>query len=113
MDIIDRNEMIKKLKNEIKEKQENLHNKFKELEKNNSEKTYLAKVKSDYEKYLDFIKKIKENQLNAFENINKYLNRIEGSLKSTNTLLKENKNDQKIVISEINKLKKELYKITN
>lgn len=112
MDINERNSIISKMKQQIKDKQNYLQERFKELEKNKSENLYLNEVKEDYQKYFNYINTIKNDQLLAFENISNYLDKVGCELKSTDTLLEETKHDQKLVLSEINKLREELNKIT-
>ena len=112
MDINDRNLIISKMKQQIKEKQQYLQERFKELEKNKSDNLYLNDLKKDYQKYFNYINTIKQDQLSAFESISSYLDKVGCELKSTDTLLQETKHDQKIVLSEINKLREELNKIT-
>ena len=112
MDINDRNLIISKMKEQIKEKQQYLQERFKELEKNKSENSYLNEVKEDYQKYFNYINTIKQDQLSAFESISNYLDKVGCELKTTDTLLQETKYDQKQVLTEINKLREELNKIT-
>lgn len=112
MDINERNTMISKMKEQIKEKQQYIHKRFKEIEKDKSDNIYLTQVKEDYQKYFDYINNIKQDQLTAFENISTYLDKVGCELKTTDTLLQETKHDQKLVLSEINKLREELNKIT-
>lgn len=112
MDINERNSIILKMKQQIKEKQQYLQERFKELEKNKSENLYLDKIKEDYQKYFNYINNIKQDQLKAFENISSYLDKVGCELKTTDTLLQETKYDQKQVLTEINKLREELNKIT-
>lgn len=113
MDINDRNLMIIKMKEQIKERQKYLQERFKQLEKNKSENLYLNEVKDDYQKYFNYINTIKEDQLKAFENISTYLDKVGCELKTTDTLLEETKYDQKQLLHEINKLREELNKITS
>ena len=113
MDISERDLLIAKMKDQIKSKQDYLFERFKELEKNKEENEYLEAVKNDYAKYFNYISSIKRDQLNAFENINKYLDKIGCELKTTDSLLKETREDQQEVLGEIYKLKTELNKITN
>jgi len=112
MDINERNSIILKMKQQIKEKQQYLQERFKELEKNKSENLYLDKIKEDYKKYFNYINTIKQDQLSAFESISNYLDKVGCELKTTDTLLQETKYDQKQVLTEINKLREELNKIT-
>ena len=113
MDISERDLLITKMKDQIKSKQNYLFEQFKELEKNKDENEYVETVKNDYAKYFNYISSIKSDQLNAFENINKYLDKIGCQLKISDSLLKETREDQQKVVHEINKLKIELNKITS
>lgn len=111
MDINNRTELIKKLKQQIKEKQMYLHERFKELEKEKTNSKNLESVRDDYQKYFNYINTIKQDQLYAFENISRYLDKIGCELQTTDTLLEETRQDQQLVTGEIQKLKRELEKI--
>ena len=111
MDISEQELLIAKIKDQINTKQDHLLEQFKDLKKNTEENEYLESVKNDYAKYFNYISSVKSDQLNAFENINKYLDKIGGELKINDSLLKETREDQKKVLGEINKLRTELDKI--
>ena len=111
MDIYEQDLLIAKMKDEIKSKQECLFQRFKELQKNKQENEYLESIKNDYAKYFNNISSIKKDQLNAFQNINKYLNKTSCKLEIKDSLLKEMREDQQKVLTEIDKLKIELNKI--
>lgn len=113
MDINTRNDMIIKAKQNIKERKQHLYERMKELQSTNIQNEYLESVKDDYSKYFNYINNIKKDQLNAFENINQYLNKIGCELKTTDTLLKETKYDQQLIVQQINKIKQELNHTIN
>tara|TARA_R110002074_G_scaffold244796_2_gene416651 strand:- start:40 stop:387 length:348 start_codon:yes stop_codon:yes gene_type:complete len=113
MDINERNSMITKMSEQIKERQKYLQERFKELKKNKSDNSYLNEVKDDYQNYFNYINNIKQDQLTAFEKISTYLDKVGCELKTTDTLLEETKYDQKQVLSEISNLREELNKITS
>ena len=113
MDISERDLLIAKIKDQINIKQDHLLEQFKDLKKNKEKNEYLESIKNDYAKYFNYISSVKSDQLNAFENINKYLDKIGCQLKTTDSLLKEIYKDQQEVVDQISKLKTELNKITN
>jgi len=95
----------------IEEKRNMLLEKQRKLRKAAKQNEFLQVVKSDYEKYYNYIAEQKREQIQAFEILNKYID----DLNSTNKLSKYNiedaKVEQKKIIGEISSIKKGLDEI--
>jgi hypothetical protein len=103
-----RDKTIEDLKRTIEERKRLLLLKHKSLKTTIKENDFLADVAQDYNKYYSFIKKQKEDQIAAFEIINRYLEKIISDSKITEKSLKEAKNEQREIIEIIDGIRKEL-----
>ena len=85
-----------------------LFKKYKDLNDKIKINNYLTEVKNDYTKYYDYILKEKQAQYNALTLIKEYIS----DLMKTDNLVSEQirtaKHDQKSIVEEIDKVKKEL-----
>ena len=101
------------LEEEIKKKKEFLLKKRKELEKKEKLNLYLAKVKEDYDNYYEEELEKKKRELNAMTILNDYVIYLENQNHLVNNQLIVAKHDKKHISKEINKIKKELDKLTD
>ena len=101
------------LEEEIKKKKEFLLKKRKELEKKEKLNLYLAKVKEDYDNYYEEELEKKKRELNAMSILNDYVIYLENQNHLVNNQLFVAKHDKKHISKEINKIKKELDKLTD
>jgi hypothetical protein len=101
------------LEEEIKRKKEFLLKKRKELEKKEKLNLHLAKVKEDYDNYYEEEVEKKKKQLNAMSILNDYVSYLEDQNHLVNNQLIVAKHDKKHISKEINKIKKELDKLTD
>jgi len=101
------------LEEEIKKKKEFLLKKRKELEKKEKLNLYLAKVKEDYDNYYEEELEKKKRELNAMSILNDYVIYLENQNHLVNNQLIVAKHDKKHISKEINKIKKELDKLTD
>ena len=92
----------------IKEKRNLLVRKKKDLAKKVKINDYLMNVRDDYDNYYNYILKEKQNQYNSMLLLRDYLSDIMATDKLVNDQLRAAKHDQKDIILEIDKLKKEL-----
>ena len=78
---------------------------IKEIQKQNN---FLENIKEDYEKYNNFIMKQKQDQIDAFSLLNKYIEdlKVSGELSKEN--IKDSNEEQKKILNEINDIKKKL-----
>jgi len=101
------------LEEEIKRKKEFLLKKRKELEKKEKLNLHLAKVKEDYDNYYEEELEKKKRELNAMSILNDYVIYLENQNHLVSNQLIVAKHDKKHISKEINKIKKELDKLTD
>lgn len=106
MEIAQRDLMLSKMKNQVNNKQKYLEKRFQDLEKNKDKDIHTNELHNSYKKHFDNLNNIKENQIKAFQNIQKHLDKISTQLSHNSTLLEEAKYDKKGILNEINKLNK-------
>ena len=102
MEIAQQDLMLKKMKEKVNNNQKYLKQKFEKLDENKEINT--SELHNNYKKYFDNINLIKENQIKAFNNIQKHLDKISKQLSNNYTLLEEAKYDKKKILNEIDKL---------
>ena len=108
MEVAIRDIKIEHIKCELEHKKKNLLKKLILLNKNVKENSFLEDVVGDYKKYNDFIVKQKKEQLDAFNIILEYLDRITMESKLTDVALGRAQHDQKTILREMDKIKDEL-----
>jgi chromosome segregation ATPase len=108
MPIATRDIYLLQINQEIQNKKKLLIKKKKELEKKEDSNELLSTVKQDYTKYYDYIIKQKQDQYNAMQLLNEYLDDLMKTDKIVSKNLKTAKYDQKEILNEINKIKGEL-----
>jgi len=74
---------------------------------------FLADVKRDYDNYHEFLVNQKREQINALEYINKYVEDIVTEGGVNDEKIKETRIQQEWILSELQKIKKELDDIVN
>lgn len=82
--------------------------KIKKMEKQNA---FLEYVKSDYNKYYDYIIQQKRDEMKALELLNNYIDDLTRSGRLNGHNIKDAKHEQKRIISEMNKIRRGLDKI--
>jgi len=110
--IADRDLKLIQLKEEIKKKKEFLLEKKAELEKKEGLNQYLGPVKDFYDGFYDEEVNKKKKELQAMTILNDYLYFLEDEKHLVNSQLITAKHDKKEILHEMNKIKKELNKIT-
>lgn len=101
------NEMNKKIKDNddiLLNTKQNMNN----LAKSNS---YINDVKKDYNKYYDFIVEDKHKQINALQQIQKYLSSLNVDLNETMDKGEQHKYHEDKIIKEIEQIKSQIDKI--
>ena len=81
------------------------------LEKASRENSFLNGVKQDYQVYHQFILKQKHDQMQAMNLLDQYLNDLITSGKLTDQDIEQSKKDQREILTEIEKIKKDLASI--
>jgi hypothetical protein len=104
----DLNEMIKNIDNQIEQKKQILFSKRKFLDQTMKQNEYLKLVRTDYQKYHNELLKSKQMQMDSMNMIKKHLDAlmVEGGL--TDEDMKKAENDQKDILSELEKIRGEL-----
>jgi|694.fasta_scaffold42136_4 hypothetical protein len=111
--LAERDLKLLQLEEEIKRKKEFLLEKRLELEKNEDLNQFLKVVKKDYNKYYEKEVNQKKRELQAMTILNDYIHFLEDEKHLVNNQLISAKHDKKEIMYEINKIKKELQKITD
>jgi len=88
-------------------KQNQLKN-FKKLNKSKSQNELLEDVVEDYKSYYAIIKKQKQQQYNTLVKMSDYINSVSRDLNKTDNILKKTNEDQKEILAEMNKIKREI-----
>lgn len=113
INIADRDLKLMQLEEEIKKKKEFLLEKKHELEKKEGLNQYLELVKKDYLLFYEEEVNKKKRELQAMTILNDYIHFLEDEKHLVNNQLITAKHDKKEIMQEINKIKKELHKISN
>jgi len=106
--LAERDLYLLQIEGEIKNKKKLLVKKKKDLDKKHKLNQYLSGVKDSYSKYYDYIINEKQQQHNALQLLNDYINDLINTEHLLNDQLKIAKHEQKDIINEIDKVKAEL-----
>ena len=90
---------------------ENLMTKYKELKKASTDNAYLLDIVKDYAALLLNIKKQKQKQHDGLKKISDYIDHIAQDTNTTEQMLRQTKYDQKNLMNEMNRLRKEIDKL--
>ena len=101
-------EKLLKIDELIEAKRQMLQDKQKTIGKIYKQNKFLEDVKNDYENYNSIIMKQKQDQIDAFSLLNKYIEdlKVSGELSKEN--IKDSNEEQKKILNEINDIKKKL-----
>ena len=108
MDLAKRDITIREMQREVADKKRELLSKFKELEKATSENEFLEGVVDDYATYYDYVREQKSEEYEALRIISEYLDRLSLDVDVTDQLLRQTKEDQKEILREMSKIKREM-----
>ena len=111
LSLAERDKYLSQIEGQINAKRKLLLKKRDYLNKSLKENTFLEGVKNDYEKYRNYIVKEKEDQLRVMNILKQYTEDISVSTKMTEANIKQTKKDQKEIILEMEKIKRELDEI--
>lgn len=108
MDLAKRDITIREMQREVADKKRELLSKFKELERATSENEFLEGVVDDYATYYDYVREQKSEEYEALRIISEYLDRLSLDVDVTDQLLRQTKEDQKEILREMSKIKREM-----
>ena len=113
MSLAQRDLRLFQLEQEIINRKRLIIRKSKELKKKTKVNDFLIGVKNDYDKYHEYIMNEKEQQMVAMELLNKYLDDLKNTEHLADTELNNIEQDQKHILTEMRRVKKELDEIVN
>lgn len=113
LDIVTRDNYLKRIENQIQSKRNLLLDKRRKLEKATEENQYLEKIKSDYQKYYDHIVEQKQEQIRAMQILQTYIDDIITSNKLTDKDMENTMKEQQQILEEIAKIKNSLDEIVD
>ena len=108
MDLAIRDMSIEDMKIEVVNRKKMLLDKFKELRYTSSANKFLEGITEDYENYFNYIKSQKREQYEALHMLSDYIENISMDTALTEQLLRESKDDQRHILSQMRKVKGEL-----
>lgn len=108
-----RDKRIALLQSQIDDRRKLLLENRKKIKIITDENEYLKEISDDYDKYFDYIKNKKEQQIKAFDLIYKYLERLIISNEQTEEELINATREQREILEKINTIKTELDDIIN
>ena len=111
MDLAKRDITIRDMQREVADKKKELLSKFKELEQATSENEFLEGVVDDYASYYDYVRQQKSQEYEALRTISEYLDRLSMDVNVTDQLLRQTKEDQKDILGEMSKIKREMDRL--
>ena len=107
-DLKNRDEQFIQLLGEIEYKKKMLLDKQHKIKQISSQNEFLENIKDDYFNYYNFITKQKQDQVEALNSLNKYVNELTISGKLSKNNISDAKLEQKKIIQEIDSIKKNL-----
>jgi hypothetical protein len=102
---------LSQIENEIKNKKMLLVRKRKDLDKKEKLNEYLSGVKTDYNKYYDYIIGEKQQQMNTLNLLKEYLDDLVQTENLVDRQLKTVRRDQRDILGEIDNIRNELDNI--
>lgn len=113
MNCAKRDIMINDINSEIALKKNELLKKRNYLKNLSTENEFLEDVVSDYNNHCNYIIKQKHEQSDALATLSDYLDNISENVDTTDNILNETKYDQKLLLNQINIIKKEIKNLTD
>ena len=111
IDLAKRDQYLLKIEDEIELRRKFLLEKQKKLEKLSRQNRFLETVKDDYENYHNYIVEQKEGQIRAMNSIKQYVEDLIVSGKLTDQDIKQAKDDQREITSEVKKIREKINEI--
>jgi len=111
IDLAKRDQYLLKIEDEIELRRKFLLEKQKKLEKLSRQNRFLETVKDDYENYHNYIVEQKEGQIRAMNSIKQYVEDLIVSGKLTDEDIRQAKDDQREITSEVKKIREKINEI--
>ena len=113
MKLAERDKILQQIQSEITLQQINLLRQTQELEKNHKSNKFLEGVVEDYKEFRDHILQEKRNQKIFLEGLINYLEKMKIQGEMTDRLMNQTKNEEKVIMDKLEKVKKELNELIN
>lgn len=111
IDLAKRDQYLLKIDDEIELRRNFLLEKQKKLEKLSRQNRFLETIKDDYENYHNYIVEQKEGQIRAMNSIKQYVEDLIVSGKLTDQDIRQAKDDQREITSEVKKIREKINEI--
>ena len=111
LDLAKRDQYLLKIEDEIQLRRRFLLEKQKKLEKLSRQNHFLETIKDDYENYHNYIVEQKEGQIRAMNSIKQYVEDLIVSGKLTDEDIRQAKDDQREITSEVKKIREKINEI--
>ena len=111
LNLADKDLYLSHIEKEIEEKRKMLLKKQKMLKNSTKRNHFLEDVQKDYKLYYDYIIRQKQEQINAMNILNKYIDDLVVSGKISNNNMKDAKKEEQKILNEIHKMKRTLDEI--
>jgi hypothetical protein len=111
IDLAKRDQYLLKIEDEIQLRRRFLLEKQKKLEKLSRQNHFLETIKDDYENYHNYIVEQKEGQIRAMNSIKQYVEDLIVSGKLTDQDIRQAKDDQREITSEVKKIREKINEI--
>jgi hypothetical protein len=111
IDLAKRDQYLLKIEDEIQLRRKFLLEKQRKLEKLSRQNHFLETIKYDYENYHNYIVEQKEGQIRAMNSIKQYVEDLIVSGKLTDEDIRQAKDDQREITSEVRKIREKINEI--
>ncbi len=112
MTLAQRDLYLIRIENEMNKKKEFLLRKYNELGEMEEDNEYLKVIRNDYDHYYNYIKKEKQDQVDAMNLLRDYIDELIVDGKMTDQDLESAQTEQEKILKEIDTIKNDLDKIT-
>ena len=113
MTLAKRDLYLVRIEEEMNRKKKFLLDKYNKIGQMEQENEYLRMIRNDYSHYYEYIKKEKQDQIDAMERLSNYIDNIVIDGRLTDEDLEQTQKEQKKILYEIDSIKQGLDEITN
>ena len=112
MEVVNKDLLLKKIQCQIKKNKQNLVTDLKQLEEMKSNNEFLNEVYDDYDNYKNYIVGLKKDQEIQILSLLHYLEKSMLEANLTERMVKEARNEEKILLNKLSKIRGDLKDIT-